>query len=464
VKDIREEWKLLQGLEWTIPLAKEGEKQDIFITTINLVKPDISSASLMEKDQLLIKGLGASLGSAIAPARVMINLDSQSQTEGQILVTHNITPEWINLIRQSQGIITETGGMTSHAAILAREFRLPAVVGAKNATHLINSGDTLCINGANGEIHRVSGFSESQLASQFPPFTNQFNYPIATKLLVNLSQVSSLNYVSNLPIDGIGLLRSELLLLELFLSNNLQDITGNKNQTVFKEKYTASLIKFASAFYPRPVFYRFLDLGEDVPLRFDKQMPKYRGTYNYCLQPELLDIQLEVLVGIKQQGYDNLILVLPFVRAVEEFKFCRRIIDNFYSITDLPIWIMAEVPSVLFLLPEYVKAGVQGITIGTNDLTWLLLGSDRQNLLEKLTVNHPAVLTAIKQLIQQANALEIPCSICGLAPVQYPDLIDKFIEWGVTSISVEVDAIVQTYNAIARAEQRLLLKQKGRVK
>jgi pyruvate,water dikinase len=154
--------------------------------------------------------------------------------------------------------------------------------------------------------------------------------------------------------------------------------------------------------------------------------------------------------------------MLPFVRTVEEFTFCRRRVEQ-TGLTDNPhfqLWIMAEVPSVLFLLPDYVKAGVQGISIGTNDLTQLLLAVDRDrgDLGAGLDGRHPVVKGALKQLIEMAKTAGIPCSICGQAPAQYPELIELLVAWGITSISVDVNDVTLTHSAIARAEQRLLLE------
>ena len=144
-----------------------------------------------------------------------------------------------------------------------------------------------------------------------------------------------------------------------------------------------------------------------------------------------------------------------------EFSFCRGKVEQ-AGLTQVPqfqLWMMAEVPSVLFLLPEYVKAGVEGISIGTNDLTQLLLGVDREQgqITTVLNERHPAVMGAIAQLIQMAKTAGIPCSICGQAPAIYPEIIDQLVEWGITSISVEPEAVERTYKAIARAEQRLIL-------
>jgi pyruvate,water dikinase len=180
------------------------------------------------------------------------------------------------------------------------------------------------------------------------------------------------------------------------------------------------------------------------------------------IDPTLFDLELAALKQVQAYGYSNVQLMLPFIRAVEEFTFCRRRVEQ-AGLTENPhfqLWIMAEVPSVLFLLPDYVKAGVQGISIGTNDLTQLLLAVDRdqERLGSTLDGRHPAVRRALQQLIQMAKQAGIPCSICGQAPAQYPELIDALVEWGITSISVDVNDVERIYNAIARAEQRLLLE------
>jgi pyruvate,water dikinase len=187
-----------------------------------------------------------------------------------------------------------------------------------------------------------------------------------------------------------------------------------------------------------------------------------RGTFSYVKDASIFDLELEALAAMQQSGYTNIHLLLPFVRTVEEFSFCRRRVEQagLTNVAQFQLWIMAEVPSILFLLPEFVKAGVQGISIGTNDLTQLLLGVDRDEgeLAAAFDERHPVVMQAIAQIIEMARSAQIPCSICGQAPVRYPELIDSLVRWGIRSISVEPEAVEQTYTAIARAEQRLLLE------
>ncbi|WP_414569862.1 putative PEP-binding protein [Nostoc sp. CCY 9925] len=444
-----------------------------------------------------IRGLPAAGGRTVANALVMI--DSQQKPEqlpkGVILVVPTITPDWLPLLQQVGGIITEHGGLTSHAAILARELGIAAVVNATSATSLIQTGERLLLDGDRGEIYRIKGDSkewesgkveqeqgsteaEEQRGTRtnlsFKPFsvpspTLTSDLPmIATKLLVNLSQSSLIEQVKSLPVDGVGLLRSELMILNILDGQHPNSWILSGRQAELLERWSEQIMEFAQAFAPRPVFYRSLDWrSADLPSLSDslqsspQSMLGERGTFSYLRNPAVFELELKALASVQQSGYSNINLLLPFVRTVEEFVFCRRKVEQAFltQVAEFELWMMAEVPSVLFLLPEYVKAGVAGISIGTNDLTQLLLGVDREQgqLAKVFNERHPAVMSAIAQLIHMAKSAGIPCSICGQAPALYPEIIDRLVEWGITSISVEPEAIERTYQAIARAEQRLIL-------
>jgi pyruvate, water dikinase len=218
------------------------------------------------------------------------------------------------------------------------------------------------------------------------------------------------------------------------------------------------------------VFYRSLDLrshesnalpGGETALPEVNPTLGLHGTFSYCLDPTLFDLELTALAQV-QATYPNIHLLLPFVRTVEEFSFCRQRVQvaGLMNNPAFQLWIMAEVPSVLFLLPDYVRAGVQGIAIGTNDLTQLLFGIDRDHsvMASAFDAQHPVVRAAIAQLIQQAKQLGIPCSICGQAPSHDPALVEALVRWGITSISVDPVAFEATSRAIARAERQLLLE------
>ncbi|GAC1459650.1 MAG: phosphoenolpyruvate synthase [Chamaesiphon sp.] len=422
----------------------------------------------MTVDQILVRGIPAASGRAIAPTQVLN--DSIQHLDavipGSILVVHAVQPAWIPLLKQASGVVTELGGMTCHAAIIARELGIPAVVGAAGATQLIQTGDFVLLDGERGEVHRVT----SHRFREVSPIATDSPSLIATGLMVNLSQVSSIDRIAGMPVDGIGLLRSELMLMEVLENQHPSSWLQQGRQAELMQILTTKIAIFAAAFAPRPLFYRSLDLrshefgsltaSSDLESEANPMLG-VRGTFSYLVDPTLFDLELAALAQVCER-YSNVNLILPFVRTVEEFIFCRRHVEQagLLQHPSFQLWIMAEVPSVLFLISDYVNAGVQGISIGTNDLTQLILGIDRdlEHLGTSLDARHPAISRAIAQIIKLAKDSGIPCCICGQAPVLYPELVDRLVGWGITSISVEPNAIEQTYSAIARAEQRLLLE------
>lgn len=460
-------------LKWTI--SEETVGRTLYLTHVN------TSQSAIPDDKLLIEGLGVSPGCVTATAYVLDNSRQKLEQVPKkvVLVAQAIAPDMLLLLQDAYGIITEQGGSTSHAAILARELGIPAVVNASGATSIIQTGERLFVDGEKGEVYRVnrgtSGVGEiSRQANEnkeenLP--TPQIQNPlpvIATQLLVNLSQPNLIKRVQSLPVDGVGLLRSELMALTI-LEGQHPNTWLQERKPQLLERWYEQVMQFASAFAPRPVFYRSLDWRSPElrsfshTLKFSSQpMLGNRGTFSYLENPAVFELELEALAAVQKSGYSNIRLLLPFVRTVEEFSFCRQKVEqaNLTQVPQFQLWIMAEVPSVLFLLSDYVKAGVAGISIGTNDLTQLLLGVDRElgQLARAFDERHPVVMNAIARLIQMANNAGIPCSICGQAPALYPEIIEQLVQWGITSISVEPEAIERTYQAIARAEQRLILK------
>jgi pyruvate,water dikinase len=474
-------------VEWTI--SEEFPAPKLYLTKV-------SAPQFVVSNTYFLKGIGAGTGRVTATAYVVNSLLSSEQLpKGVILVAQAIAPDWLPLMQQVVGIITEKGGLTSHAAILARELGIPAVVSAKDATALIQTGASLLLDGDRGEVYRVrkedgesqevplitqatpkhkaqsqlGNFTTEPLVSDSPILLSAHLPMIATQLLVNLSQPSLIEQVQSLPVDGVGLLRSELMVLTILEGQHPNSWLSSGRKAELLERWSEQMMQFVRAFAPRPVFYRSLDWRSHELTSFSSNLPSSpqsmlgeRGTFAYLQNSAVFELELEAIAAIQQADYNNIHLILPFVRTVEEFSFCRQKVES-AGLTQKPqfqLWIMAEVPSVLFLLPEYVKAGVQGISIGTNDLTQLLLGVDREQgeLASSFDERHPAVMSAVAQLIKMAKSALIPCSICGQAPALYPEIIDKLVEWGITSISVEPEAVSRTYQAIARAEQRIILE------
>ncbi|MEG4205955.1 PEP/pyruvate-binding domain-containing protein [Microcoleus sp. Pol7_A1] len=495
-------------LEWTLNQTANSSEPQFYFTQVRLVKGEKvapveeNSIALPQPNSIapartpaILRGVAAASGKAEAIAQVMTNSHPENAEflAGGILVARTIEPNWLPWLKVAAGVVAEQGGMTGHGAILARELGIPAVVGVVGATRAIASGDSVLVDGDSGEVFALAQPDAIEIADSrrlLDRATNADTYstaakmsianhqsstsdrssnsghksrqsesaeyvwgpPTATQLLVNVSQTSSIDRLKNLPIDGIGLLRSELMALEALDCQNPKLWLQNGRKSEFVDRMADCLSLFAAAVSPRPIFYRSLDLRESGA----------HGSFSYTFEPELFDWELCVLQKLCESGYTNVNLILPFVRSVEEFIYCRQRLETIWKnrSAEFQLWIMAEVPSVLFLLPDYVKAGVQGISIGTNDLTQLLLGIHRnsEQVAGAFNGRDRAVMRAIEQLIKQARAAGIPCSICGDTPALYPDTVESFVRWGISSISVNAEAVEQTCRAIVRAEQRLLLE------
>ncbi|MEG4805176.1 PEP/pyruvate-binding domain-containing protein [Microcoleus sp. ARI1-B5] len=487
-------------LEWTLDRTANSGEPQFYFTRVRLLKrekvaPARENPIAKTRTPAILKGLAAASGKAEAIAQVMTNSHPENAQflAGSILVARTIDPNWLPWLKVAAGIVAEQGGMTGHGAILARELGIPAVVGVAGATRTIASGDSVLVDGDSGEVfalaqhpaidtadsgrleetaeneelystaakmsianHQFSTSERSSNPASKPRRAESAEYvwgaPTATQLLVNVSQTSSIDRLKNLPIDGIGLLRSELMALEALDCQNPKIWLQDHRQSEFVDRMADCLSLFAAAVEPQPIFYRSLDLRESGA----------HGSFSDTFEPELFDWELSVLQKVCESGHTNINLILPFVRSVDEFVYCRQRLETIWKNrpAQFQLWIMAEVPSVLFLLPDYVKAGVQGISIGTNDLTQFLLGIHRnsQQVAGGFNGRDRAVMKAIEQLIREARAAGIPCSICGDAPALYPETVESLVRWGISSISVNVDAAEQTCRAIARAEQRLLLE------
>ena len=467
-REILEKQPQIEYFLWTTPKVEANNSANFLITQFGkhlLTAIDLPSQPttpvLLSSTSIkpLLTGIPAAPGRVVA--RVVTIKDTDTQLESipsdSILVIEKITPAHLQTISHVRGIITETGGKTSHGAIVARELNIPAIVGAVGAIDILTDGVEVLMNADEGIVYPA--VAELPLVNLSTDYSAPSHQSIATKLMVNISQPQSISSCLDLPIDGVGLLRSELMLAHILENKSASQWQTQSFKTEFAGSLKKSLCEFLVAFAPRPVFYRSLDwTSQDT----SGSILGSRGTYHHQLDPTLFSIELNILAKLEEEGHHNFNLILPFVRSVEEFEFCYRLVKK-AGLTEresFQVWILAEVPSVLWLLPEYIRAGVRGIAIGTNDLTQLLLGVDREQAhfsQHGLNANHVVVQQAIAKLITIAKDNNIDCCICGQAPVEYPDLVDKLVEWGITAISVEPKAVNQTRKAIARAERRISL-------
>ncbi len=426
--------------------------------------------------EVLVRGLGASPGSASGAVRVLRE-SSQGATfkRGEILVAEMTSPDWVPLMRRAAAIVTDGGGMTSHAAIVSRELGVPCIVGAGAATRILHDGDVVTVDAREGVVRRGLA-TAAPVTTSAPPVAAPSVLHVApitaTRLYVNLGEPDQAERVAAMPVDGVGLLRAEFLLLSALEGRHPRLLLQEGRGEEFVERIASDLRRFAQPFAPRPVIYRSMDFrsnefrgleGGDQFERVEANpMIGYRGCFRNKSEPDLFGLELAALRRVRAD-FPNLHLMIPFVRTKSEFAECVRLIDQSCLMHDrsFQLWVMAEVPSVAYWIPAYAQLGASGVSIGSNDLTQLTLGVDRDSeLLASLyDERDPAVLDAMQRIITAAHAAGMTCSICGQAPSVHPEYAERLVRWGIDSISVTADAVDQTRRNIATAEQRILLEQ-----
>jgi pyruvate,water dikinase len=429
------------------------------------------AATPVASHEPILRGLGASPGAASGRVRVLSRTSDSAQLQpGEVLVAPMTTPDWVPIMRRAAAIVTDAGGMTSHAAIVSRELGIPCVVGTRTATRTLRDGMLVTVNGKDGTV--LAGAVHLPAAPRVArPAAATAAAPVtATRIYVNLAEPDRAAEIAQRDVDGVGLLRAEFMMLSALGGVHPRELVAQGRADDFVRSMTESLTAFAEAFDPRPVIYRAMDFrsnefralkgGAAHEPEEANPMIGYRGCFRYTREPDLFALELRALAETRK-SHRNLHLMLPFVRTGWEMRRCRALIDAspLADSPDLQLWVMAEVPSVVSWLDEYVRLGVTGVSIGSNDLTQLVLGVDRDNelLAPYYDERDRAVLDAIRAIIERAHALGVTASICGQAPSVHPEFAAQLVAWGIDSISVNADAIERTRRNVAAAEQRMLL-------
>ena len=415
----------------------------------------------------ILKGISASPG--IGMGKVVI-LKSPKEidkiSKGDILVASMTSPDYVPAMKKAVAIVTNEGGMTSHAAIVSREMGIPCVVGTKNGTKILKDGDIVTVNGTSGEIFAGANIANSEKRKANSETKTNKNIKTATKLYVNLAEPDFAKNVAKMDVDGIGLLRAEFIMAGIGI--HPREAIKRHTQGHFIDKLIAGLETFCREFSPRQVVYRATDFktneykslegGKFWEPQESNPMLGFRGAYRYVSDPEVFSLELQAIKEVRKK-YPNLQIMIPFVRSPDELRRVRKIVqaEGLFDDPHFKFWMMVEIPVNVIMIEEFIKVGIDGISIGSNDLTMLLQGTDRDNSTVATEFNEmsPEVLWAIKKVIKACNKAGVTSSICGQAASTYNEMIEVLVKAGITSISVNPDAVTRVRSMIHEAEKSI---------
>ncbi len=479
-------------MEW----AKDGRTKQLFIVqarpeTVQSQKDMnvLEDYTLKEKGKVIATGLSVGTKIASGKAHVIKNVsDIKSFKPGQILVTEKTDPDWEPIMKVASAIVTNRGGRTAHAAIVARELGIPAIVGTSNGTELIKTGTDITINCAEGEVGKIY---KNILKFNINKINLKKIRKPKTKIMMNVGNPDQAFEFSFIPNDGVGLAREEFIIssyikihpLALLHYDKLKDkkaknIIRKSTQAYenkvdcFIEKLAEGVAMIGAAFYPKDVIVRMSDFksneyanlvgGSEFEPKEDNPMLGWRGASRYYTGNYRKAFGLECMAMKKardEMGLTNIKLMIPFCRTVEEGKLVIKEMRKYGLIqgkNKLQIYMMCEIPSNVILADDFAKI-FDGFSIGSNDLTQLILGLDRDSeLISRLyDERNPAVKDRIADVIKKARKNKIKIGICGQGPSDHADFAQFLVKCGIDSISLNPDTVLKTTIAIVNEEKKL---------
>ena len=488
-------------VEW----ALDGLSRELYIVQARpeTIHSQASSGKVVEYQfqtppdpkQLVLEGIA--VGDRIGAGKVhkLFTLDGRdgsddeaSFEEGEILVTEMTDPDWEPLMKKASAIITDKGGRTCHAAIVAREMGIPAIVGTGNGSTLFENGEELTVSCAEGEVGKVyRGIFEFEMTE-----TQLDELPkTKTPIMMNVASPDLAFRFSRIPHAGVGLAREEFIinnyikahplallkhkeLGDTHLSQKIKTLTqGFKDERdFFIKKLSYGIGRIGAAFYPEPVIVRFSDFksneymnllgGKHFEPHEENPMIGWRGASRYysAEYKEAFGLECAAIKKVREEmGLENVIVMIPFCRTPAEL---HRVLDTMAEFglkrgeRGLKVFLMAEIPSNIILADEFARH-IDGFSIGSNDLTQLTLGLDRDSSLvaHLYDERNRAVKTMISTLLKTAKAHGVKVGICGQGPSDFPDFAEFLVQEGIDTISVTPDSILKTLKAISKLEQKM---------
>lgn len=460
-QELEEHYHFPQDAEWAIQGGKIYLVQTRPVTTLQ-EKGRQHQAISLEALPLLLSGDPASPGIVSGPVRLLHSAKGIEQVQdGDVLVAPQTNPDFVPAMKKAVAVVTDQGGRTSHAAIVSRELGIPAVVETARATTVLVDDMIVTVDGSKGNIYQGRFARSAEEKQESAEMLRTW-----TRVYVNRAEPEVVERVARRNVDGVGLLRAEFMMATI--GKHPRQFLAEKRQNLFVTQLAAGLETFCKAFAPRPIVYRASDLkaneyrdligGKAFEPEEPNPMLGFRGAFRYIKDKAVFQLELEAIKQVRnERGLTNLWLMIPFVRSVDELVAVKNIVaaSGLVQSDTFKLWMMVEIPSNVILLDDFIDVGIDGVSIGSNDLTMLILGTDRDNSLVAPAFHEQdkAVLWAIERVITTAKARNITSSLCGQAASQYPELVEKLIKWGITSISVSPDAVDTTRALIADIER-----------
>ncbi|MEH2276472.1 MAG: phosphoenolpyruvate synthase [Nostoc sp.] len=447
-----------------------------------------SYSSLPDSQSPIPLVTGRAVGEAISQGKARLILDVHKLDQfqvGEVLVTERTDPDWEPIMKRASAIVTNSGGRTCHAAIIARELGVPAIVGCSNATEILKPGQEVTISCAEGEEGKVYPgllpFEVKEVPLENLPRTR-------TQILMNVGNPQEALSLSAIPNDGVGLARTEFiianqiqihpmalihydLLKDEFVKSKIAEITAlyNEKPQYFVNKLAQGIGRIAAAFYPKPVIVRTSDFksneyanllgGRQFEPHEENPMLGWRGAARYYDQGyrEAFALECHAIKRVREEmGLTNVIPMIPFCRTPDEGRLVlAEMAKNGLKqgVNDLQVYVMCELPSNVILAEDFAEV-FDGFSIGSNDLTQLTLGIDRDSALVARLFDErsPAVKQMVKMAIKAAKKHNCKIGICGQAPSDYPEFAQFLVEQGIDSISLNPDSVLKTMLEVAKAE------------
>ncbi len=408
--------------------------------------------------EVLVKGLTASPGIATGPVKIITKLSEAGKVnKGDILVTEMTSPDFVPVMEKSAAIVTDKGGSTCHAAIVSRELGIPCIVGTTNATQVLKEGEIVTVDADKGVVFKgVVKVHEQK--------TDASNEKTKTKIKLNIAFASTAKQEFAEKSDGVGLVRIEHMLTEEGI-HPMEYIRMGRSQEL-TDILVREIGKIAEVFKNKPVWVRTLDArtdeyrhmkgGENEP-KEDNPMLGWHGIRRSLDEPETIKCVFSAVKKLHEQGLKNIALMLPFVISASEVRKTKELAREFGLPDSVKFGVMVETPAAALTIEDICKEGIDFISFGSNDLSQLVLGVDRNN--EKLSKlfneMHPAMLKLFEMVIKTCKKYNVETSICGEAGSN-PEMVKKLIEFGIDSVSCNIDAIDKIRHAAAEAEHNLM--------